>query len=224
MQNQLGQEVWSNLAKASQKELCKSFRQYEIIHSESFTASISDYSEAGLGLCCVAEREIVKCFFEEFYQFLKQNSSNQQNRFEIGGVCLTPKSKYTLGKLPPLLACQWKTFKEKSLSWNLKPSRENLYQTKFFEDKVDESDRKLVKAFLNQWSHPLSKWLLTGEYAASKIDQIRLLRNRMPHPVDLYLWQFKKLWRLLIGGDQTKGILQEIYEPETTKQIIKLYS
>ena len=70
---------------------------------------------------------------------------------------------------------------------------------------------------MQQWKHPLSGWLSQGHKAASKIAQIKLLRNRASHAQTvhvetvLYLWQFKLLWFLLVGSKTELGVLQEIY-------------
>ena len=216
LKTQLDEQTWLSITKSSRKELCDSYRQYQLIHSESFTASLSDYSVAGLGLCLVAEREILSPFFKKFYLFLKNSrSSNSELNpvFEVGGLTLKSKAKYTLGNLPPLLSFEWDNFSREALDYQTKPRGNCMYQTVFFGEKVSTSDRKLVKNFLRQWQHPLANWLLRGDLAASKIDQIRQLRNRATHHEDiLCLWQFERLWLLVMGGKKYPGILREIYQ------------
>ncbi len=89
----------------------------------------------------------------------------------------------------------------------------HLYHTVFFGNKVSDNERKIVDQFLQQWQHPLSKWLAKGEAAASVVDQIRQLRNRVPHPEHvLYRWQFQRLQAIMLGGMREPGILKEIYD------------
>ncbi len=214
--DKIGNSVWHCLAHASRKELCDSYRQYKLVNAESFTAEITDYSLAAMGLSLVAEREIMNPFCKSFYQFLlhNQNASNQisERKFEVGGVVFKQRGKYTLGSLPCLLSEQWETYRRDALDMENCPQSPLLYQRMYWGTEVSDRDRQLVKQFLQKWQHPLSKWLAQGETAASLIDQISDLRNRAAHhePI-LYLWQFKTLWLMMIGGKTKKGILKQIY-------------
>lgn len=63
----LSNEVWRCVHPSSRRELCHSYRNYQLIKSEEFTAEVADYSLAGLGLGVVVEREIITPFFKELY-------------------------------------------------------------------------------------------------------------------------------------------------------------
>lgn len=214
--DKLGNSVWNRLAHASRKELCHAYRQYKLVNAESFTAEITDYSLAAMGLGLVAERELMNPFCKSFYQFLinNQNVNNQiaERKFEVGGVVFKQRGKYTLGSLPCLLSEQWETYRRDALDMENCPHSPLLYQRVSWRTEVSDRDRQMVKQFLQKWQHPLSKWLAQGETAASLIDQISDLRNRAAHhePI-LYLWQFKTLWLIMVGGKTKKGILKEIY-------------
>ncbi|OCQ92150.1 hypothetical protein BCD67_19575 [Oscillatoriales cyanobacterium USR001] len=213
----LSDSVWFHLQQGSQKDLCFADRNYEIINSEKFTSQISDYSEAGLRLGFVIEREIVRPFFKSLYQYLLINNNKSYNflanpNFEIGGVIVSSKGKYTMGSLPQLLSVQWTTFKDKSLNQAQLP-KDELYQTVFFGNQINQADRYLLGIFLQQWQHPLSSWLREAEIAASKIDQINKLRNIAAHGENyFYEWQFNILRLLVVGGKKQRGVLQEIYD------------
>lgn len=218
----LGESVWQFLHPSSRKELCHAYRNYQLIKSEEFTGQVADYSVAGLGLGVVAEREIVTPFFKELYNFL-HNNNNQSNReasitFEVGGIVVRLNGKYTLGDLPPLISIQWETFIENILEQKGLSSKNELYRTAFGGTYVSQTDRQIIKRFLQQWQHPLSKWLENEQLAASTVDQIRKLRNLVAHSEPMYLWQFKMLWSLLIGRKTSRGVLQEIYGSSNTVQ------
>ncbi|MEM9540107.1 MAG: hypothetical protein AAGA60_11490 [Cyanobacteria bacterium P01_E01_bin.42] len=215
VQDKIGDRAWSNLTRFSQKKLCDSYIRYHSILN-SFTVLQDDYSEAGLGLCLVAERELLDPFFKNIYRFLVREYpelENEYRAFEIGGVTIKKqRGKYTLGHLPVLLSLQWDTFKKDALAQSDRPRDEGMYHTVFFGNCVSDSDRQIVRKFLQQWEHPLATWMRSAEKAASAIDQIRQLRNRIPHHEDiLYRWQFERFWCLLLGGRTKKGILEEIF-------------
>ncbi len=212
--SKLGNSVWESLHPSSQRELCHAYRNYLLIKSDNFTGQIADYKTAGHPLGIVAEREIVAPFFKELYQFLYTNSTQINvlaNTFEIGGITLRLCGEYTLGNLPILLSSQWETFTKNGLKQINVFNYNNLYCTVNYSNKVSEADRELIKQFLQQWQHPLSQWMDKGEIAASRIDQIRKLRNIADHPGTMYLWQFDMSWSLLIGSKNQQGVLQEIY-------------
>jgi len=227
----LGDEVWRCLHPSSHRDLCKAYRNYKLNKTEKFTAHVADYSDAGHLLGLVAEREIVAPFFRKLYEFLS-NSNNQVNlstgiTFECGGVNLSSNSRYTLGNLRGLISNQWDTFTDNVLEQEDIISTTRLYRRVFCYN-VSQADRQLIRQFLYQWRHPLSRWLTQGQVAASIIDQIRQLRNRASHAETtcntiqveavLYLWQFKVLRALLIGSKTQRGVLQEIYGSSNTVQ------
>lgn len=215
VKNKIGEFSWSQLTRFSQKKLCDSYSRYQaILHS--FTVLQDDYSEAGLGLCLVAERELLDPFFKNIYRFLSREYlelENEYHSFELGGITIKKqRGKYTLGNLPALLSLQWETFKKEALAQSDRPRDDWMYQTVFFGNHVSDRDRHIIRKFLQQWEHPLARWMLSAEKAASAIDQIRQLRNRIPHHEDiLYRWQFERFWCLLLGGRTKKGILEEIF-------------
>ena len=138
--------------------------------------------------------------------------------FEIGGITLRSKRKYTLEDLPALISVEWNTYIDSILEQvNIVPES-NLFRTVFCCDNVSQTERQLIQQFLQQWQNPLSKWLSQGQLAASMIDQIRKLRNRAPHPEPMYLWQFNILRSLIVGNKNQKGVLQEIYGSSNTIQ------
>jgi len=215
IRSHLTDSVWFHLQQGSQKDLCFADRNYKIINSEKFTSKISDYSEAGIRLGFVIEREIIRPFFKSLYQYLLTNKKAQNSvanpSFEIGGVVVNSKGKYTMGSLPPLLSVQWTTFKDKSLNQAQSP-KDDLYQNVFFGTQISQTDRHSLAIFLQQWQHPLSYWLRQGEIAAAKIDQINKLRNIAAHGENsLYEWQFNVLRLLVVGSKKKRGVLQEIY-------------
>lgn len=217
----LSNEVWRCLHPSSRRELCHTYRNYQLIKSDDFTGQVADYSTAGHPLGIVAEREILAPFFKELYQFFYTNSAQinvSANTFEIGGVTLRSKGKYTLGDLPALISLEWNTYIDSVLEQaNIFPES-RLFRTVFCSDNVTQTERQLIQQFLQQWQHPLSKWLSQGQLAASMIDQIRKLRNRVTHPDVMYLWQFNILGSLLVGSKNQKGVLQEIYANSNTLQ------
>lgn len=138
--------------------------------------------------------------------------------FEIGGVTLRSKGKYTLGDLPALISVEWDTYIDSVLEQaNIIPES-RLVRTVFCSDNVSQTERQLIQQFLQQWQHPLSKWLFQGQLAASMIDQVRKLRNRVTHAYPMHLWQFNILRSLLVGSKNQQGILQEIYASSNTVQ------
>jgi single-stranded-DNA-specific exonuclease len=205
---QLGDSVWKSLNPHSQKDLASALKHHNLIQSEAFTASIADYSEAGLRLGFAIEREVIQPFFRQLHQFLLNNGGSD----EIGGVTLRPRKRYTLGMLPPLLSPQWYSFRESFLSSCSQLPEEDFYCTVKF-DSVNQTDRNRVNAFLNQWDHAVARWLLKHKVAAaSAIDQVNKLRNIAAHAESsLYQWQYDLLQVLVLGGETQFGIFQDIY-------------
>ncbi len=230
VKTKLGESVWSYLHPSSRRDLCSAYKNYLLIKSEKFTAQVADYSEAGRSLGIVAEREIVAPFFADLYHFVsgenkpatllasvpcegdKGRSNYSAHQLSFGSIPLKSKGEYTLGDLPALLSTQWETFIKNALDQEDCLPEDKLYRTVFMGNQVSQTDRQLIQQFYQEWQHPLSRWLAKGQASASAIDKIRQLRNRASHaePI-LYLWQFKELWSLVVGGKKTRGVLQEIY-------------
>ena len=146
-------------------------------------------------------------------QLLVKNSTRERQTFQVGGITIKVRGKYTLGSLPILLSWQWESLRQEILAFkDYPPAGVRKYQTVFFGNKISNSDYQLVKTFLKQWQHPLGRWLLKGEEPASIIDEIRQLRNRVTHHENVfYLWQFEQLRSLIIGNKSRRGILRKIY-------------
>ena len=215
IRTELGETVWPSLHPASQRDLCNAYKYYHLIKSDDFDSQVTDYSTPGHLLGIVAEREIIFPFFKHLYQFVS-TSRNQVNfligtPYEVAGITLKSKGKHTLGDLPVLLSTQWETFIDDVLEQEQCLPESKLYRTVFFGNRVSQTDRQLLKQFFQQWQHPLSMWLSQGQVAASTIDCIRQLRNIAGHPVPMYHWQFKTLWKLLLGSQTYPGVLPEIY-------------
>ena len=204
----LGDSVWRHLHPSSRRELCDAYRNYILIKSEQFTAQFADYSGAGHPLGTVAEREVVAPFFKGLYQFL----STDDQAIEVGGIMLKLRRRYTLGDLPALLSSQWDTFIDHVLEQEDCSLDKDSYRKVFCNGKINQNDRQRLQQFIQQWQHPLSKWLAKEQVAASTIDQIRKLRNIADHTDPMYLWQFRELWSLVVGWRTRRGLLQEIYD------------
>lgn len=209
VKNQLGETAWRQLHKRSQRDLCTAQKNYVMIHSEGFTSQLADYSEAGLRLGFVAEREIVQPFFRALYDFLLVNGGP-----EIGGLRLGPKKKYTLGMLPPLLADQWYSLRDEILKHRSQVPEDDWYCSASTGTQINRSDHRLVQQFLQDWQHPVANWLAaSGVTAASTMDQINKLRNTAAHAESfLYAWQFELLRSLVLGSPEKAGIFQQIYD------------
>jgi len=221
----LGDAVWNQLQPLTQKDLCFAWKHYGTSRSQGVDAQIADYSEAGLRLSFAIEREIIQPFFTHFYEFLltpPRGNGWGNTTFEVGGMALKAKGKYTLGCLPALLSTQWETFRDNILKQATPMPAEELYYTVFFGNQVSQVDRHLIAGFLQQWQHPLSQWLATGEAAASVIDQINKLRNIAAHAEHfLYEWQFKVLRLLIVGNKTRQGVLQDIYQQRGDEGVMR---
>ncbi|MBD2100664.1 hypothetical protein [Leptolyngbya sp. FACHB-261] len=215
VRTKLGELTWNSISSSSQQDLCTAYEHYKLIGAKNF---IDDYTEAGLRLGFVIETEIVSPFFAKLYQFLATgggNASYGNSFFELGGLTLKPNQEYTLGMLPRLLSNQWETYRSDALEQCSPPDKNKLHRTIVLRDALNHADSQQIKRFLRQWQHPLAQWLGLGEVAASTLDQITKLRNRAAHPVPLYLWQFKKLWFLVVGGKTRRGLLGDIYDRQS---------
>jgi single-stranded DNA-specific DHH superfamily exonuclease len=203
----LGDGVWSRLDQRSQKDLLAAYKQYYAIQADPAIATPPDYSDLSLRLCSVMEREVIQPFFKQTHQFLLSNGA----RNEIAGIPLRARKKYTLGMLPPLLAEQWQTFNDDALNSHDAPVTDDLYCT--LTGSVSEDDRQSVEMVLQQWDHPLARWLRSHDDIASAIAQIdKLLSVAADAESCLYEWQFERLQALVMGSERQPGILREIYE------------
>jgi single-stranded-DNA-specific exonuclease len=205
---QFGVNRWLKLNPHSQKDLVTAFKHWMRIQAE-VELEYPDYSEAGLRLGFVVEREIVQPFFKQLHSYLLNHGGTD----EIGGVTLRARKKYTLGMLPPLLSAQWMSFRETALTGDRLTSEETLYCSIQF-DTVNQKDRNTIANFLDQWQHPVAQWLQSQPIeAASAIDQINKLRNIAAHAESpLWEWQYDLLQALVMGNDAHRGIFQEIYQ------------
>ena len=213
----LGELVWNSLDSRSQKDLIAAYKKYALIQAsldvDSSPDAALDYSDVGLRLCSVIEREVIQPFFKELHQFLLAAGEP----CEIGGVSLRARKKYTLGMLPPLLAAEWQSFQEEALNGD---GTDELYSL-ITAVQVDSADRETVQIFLAQWEHPLARWLDCPDLqtVASTLAQIdRLLTLAADAESQLCDWQFQHLQRLIMGvdmgvtmGTESVGLLHQIY-------------
>ncbi|WP_316431676.1 DHH family phosphoesterase [Leptolyngbya sp. NK1-12] len=205
-------EVWNRLDSRSQKDLTAAYKKLAALQTESIAEDIADgenpidYSDVGLRLCSVIEREVVQPCFKTLHQFLLEHDEP----CEIGGVTLRARKKYTVGMLPPLLAAEWQTFQEDALTGRTRLTADNLY-TSVTANSVEPADRDTIQIFLSQWEHPLAIWLQSSN-AASAIAQIdRLLTIAADAENLLYEWQLELLETLILGNATQLGILDQIY-------------
>jgi single-stranded-DNA-specific exonuclease len=205
---QFGSNRWLKLNPHSQRDLVTAFKHQIAIQNEPISDR-SDYSEAGLRLGFVVEREVIQPFFKHLHQYLLNHGGTD----EIGGVTLRARKKYTLGMLPPLLTVQWYSFREVVLKGDRPEPDEERYCSIQF-DTVNQKDRTTVQNFLDQWQHPIAEWIVQQPVgAASAIDQINKLRNIAAHADSpLRDWQYDLLQALVMGSDSQRGIFQEIYQ------------
>lgn len=207
LKRELG-EVWDCLDPRSQKDLVAAYKKKITLQSDSVEALQVDYSDVGLRLCSVIERELIQPFFKEIHQFLL----HKHGVCEIGGVSLRARKKYTLGMLPPLLADCWNSLQEDALNKETELAEAMLYAA-VEAVHVDPSDRATVQAFLGQWKHALASWLRSQAIdAASAIAQIdKLLSIAADAESPLCETHFELLHRLILGSAQQPGILRQIY-------------
>jgi len=200
--------VWFCLQPASQKDLQAAYKNDYLIQTSGADSNIADYSEAGIRLSFAIEREVLKPFFHDLYQYLLGNGVS-----EIGGISLGPGHKYTLGMMPPLLADQWRSFRSGQLSERMKPES-GVTMVKVKENgRVSGRDRTHLQNFLAQWEHPMAPCLSTkGRQAASSLDQISKLRNISAHAESfLYRWQYELLHQLVAGKAGKGGLLRQLF-------------
>jgi single-stranded-DNA-specific exonuclease len=197
---ELGTTVWQRLDSRSQKDLIAAYKKQAEASTEP-----SNYSDAGLRLCSVIEREVVQPFFKELHQFLLEHNEP----CEIGGITLRARKKYTLGMLPPLLAAEWQSFQDEMLTQETVKDATLLYTTVV--TSLEPDDQGTIQVFLAQWEHTLAFWLQSPSAASllAQVDKLLTLAADAENP--LYEWQFQHLHQLIIGTYLSRGILEQIY-------------
>ena len=203
----VGDKIWYCLSKPSQKDLYNAYKHQALIAADGEDNPLADYSEAGLRLGFVVEREVLQPFFADLYRFVLE-----QGITELGGVALGPQGKYTLGMLPPLLAESWKTLRDGVLKQASRPAKP--YST-HKSTALGRADRERLAAFLAQWDHPGAAWMAApGGAAASWIDQISRLRNLAAHAESPLLpWHYALLRDRVLGSTEQPGLIQKMYGP-----------
>lgn len=203
----VGDTVWFCLQSQSQTDLYAAYKQAALTRTEATDDQLADYSEAGLRLGFVAEREVVQPLFEDLYDFLIHHGGP-----ELGGIQFSPGKNYTLGMVASLLASQWSSLKSQALASANRPAQDTLYFTAQAKQPLSRRDRDRFQQFLAQWEHPMGQWLShSPETVASTLDQLSKLRNLSAHATaSLYLWAYTLMHNLIVGDEQP-GIFQQIY-------------
>lgn len=206
----IGNTVWYCLQDKSRKNLYMAYKYAALVMADaSSNPTQADYSDAGLRLGLVVEREVVQPFFADLYDYLVTRGDPV-----IGGFTLSSYHKYTLDLLPPLLADQWVTLQDSSLQQAVPVSDGALYGTGARQVPLNERDRTLLDQFLKQWEHPLAQWINRDHQAAAsyldQISQLYQLANHANH--QLYEWQFTLLKQKVMGNDQEQGLFRQIYD------------
>lgn len=204
----LGDRVWFCIQSDSQKDFCAAYRHAHMLQSDGADPDIADYSEAGLRLSFVVEREVLQPFFTDLYDFIRLEGMS-----EMGGIELGPHRRYTLGMMPALLADQWRTLRREALTQSTAVADKQLYRTFKSSHGVSARERELLTEFFEQWEHPMSACFQEkGKQAAASLDQISRLRNIAAHGESfLYEWQYVLLRKLVVGGANRRGLFREIY-------------
>jgi single-stranded-DNA-specific exonuclease len=211
----IGDSVWFCLQAASQKDLQAAYRNYQTSYAAG-PVHIADYSEAGIRLSAVVEREVLMPFFGDLYDFLRGFSIT-----EVGGLSLGANRQYSLDRLPPLLADQWRSFSPEQLALRFpgkaSPSLTAEESVKVIQVrapiKISDDDRALITQFLSQWEHPMAGcFSQKGRQAASSLDQISKLCAIAAHKEQfLYQWQYELLYQLITGKQGKGGLLRQIF-------------
>lgn len=222
LKSQLGDAAWSCLDPRSQKDLGAAYTNHQHLRSESFTAQLVDYSEAGLRLGFAVEREVVQPFFRALHDHLRHSSTSNTDMGDsdtwdgtLNGINLGPRQKYSLAMLPPLISPQWRSFQDGVLHQSQPVAEADLYHLVLPQQQVSQGDRHTIGQFLTTWEHPLAAWLShAAAVAAATIAQISQLRHIAASSDSvLYEWQYERLHQLVVGGDRQPGIFRDIYAP-----------
>ena len=204
----VGDTVWFCLQSQSQKDLYAAYKYAALSASESTDSRRADYSEAGLRLGFVAEREVIQPLFDDLYAFLVHHGGP-----ELGGIQFGPGRKYTLGMAAPLIADQWQSLRSQALKATIHRGNGEEYFTAQAKQPLNRRDRALLNEFLEAWEHPMGQWFSTQpEDVASTLDQISKLRNLSAHATyPLLRWAFELMRDLVVGNQNQRGLLRHIY-------------
>jgi len=204
----IGDKVWYCLQTKSQKDLYAAYKHVALNEADGTDVQTADYSEAGLRLGFVVEREVIQPCFDDLYTFLLSNGGS-----ELGGVQFGPGRRYTLGMAAPLLAEEWVSVRANALKNRSRPEDDSLYFTANSRQNMNRSDRALLADFFEQWEHPMSQWLSNNpEEVATYLDQISKFRNLAAHASSpLSVWAFELMRELVVGSDRQVGLFQHIY-------------
>lgn len=200
--------VWFCLQRASQKDLLAAYQNYQRIYTDGPDTHVEDYSEAGIRLSAVVNREVLMPFFEALQVFLAAGGTDQ-----IGGIRLSAVSAYRLEMLPPLLADQWRTFSAGQLAKRSLSKKGVSMVPVSAPDAVSAGDRDLLQHFFSQWEHPMVTCLSTkSRQAASSLDQISQLHSIAAQLERcLYRWQYELLHQLIAGKAGKGGLLRQVF-------------
>jgi len=204
----VGDKIWYCLQPQSQKDLYAAYKHVALTAADGSEEPSADYSEAGVRLGLVVEREVVSPYLDDLYAFLQSTG-----RSEIGGVSLGKGRPAALGKVAALLATAWTSLRSPALNTPQPPPPDQLYDTVKARQRLSQGDRTLLAEFLEQWEHPMSRWFQTApEEVAAYVDQIGQFRDRAAQAsAPLYLWAFEHMRNLIVGGGQTPGLFNQIY-------------
>ncbi|MEM1308542.1 MAG: single-stranded-DNA-specific exonuclease RecJ, partial [Cyanobacteria bacterium P01_H01_bin.153] len=204
-------QIWYCLQTQSQRDLYAAYKHVALYGADVTDMPAADYSEAGLRLGFVVEREVIQPCFEDLHAFLLQSG-----RSELGAVQFGPGRQYPLGLAAPLLAATWTTVRSPVLATLMSPSDDQLYCTAKSSQALSRSDRALLASFFDQWEHPMSQWCqANAEEVATYLDQISKFRDQAAHATaPLYLWAFERMRDRVVGSEQSPGLFQRIYNPQ----------
>ncbi|MBE7382177.1 MAG: single-stranded-DNA-specific exonuclease RecJ [Leptolyngbya sp. SIO1E4] len=204
----VGDTVWFCLQTQSQKDLYAAYKHAALSTTQGTDARFADYSEAGLRLGFVTEREVIQPLFEDLYSFLIHNGGP-----ELGGIQFDPGRQYTLGMAAPLIADQWQSVRSQALKSTTYPGDQEIYFTARAKQPLSLGDRALLEEFFEQWEHPMGQWFSNHpEAVASTLDQISKFRNLSAHATSpLYVWTFDLMREQVVGSEHQRGLFQHIY-------------
>ena len=204
----VGDKIWYYLQTQSQKDLYAAYKQVTLKAADGTDIQVADYSEAGVRLARVVEREVIQPCFNDLCTFWVSQGSP-----EFSGLQLAPGRNYSLAMAVPLWAETWTTVRSPALKTPQAPTDSQLYVTAQPSQPLSHRDRALLAAFLAQWEHPMSQWFQSdGEAVATTLDQIsqfHQLATQVTAP--LYLWAFEKMRDRVVGSPQNPGLFQRIY-------------
>lgn len=208
----VGDKIWYCLQPESQKDLYAAHKHVALTATSRSDLQLADYSKAGIRLGLTVNREIIQPWFEDLAAFLAQKGGSQ-----LGGITFASGRRYPTSMAAPLLANQWTSVRSQSLIEKTYPGDDRVYFTTRPKQKLSRGDRTLFSDFLEQWEHPVGQWLRTQpKEAATYLDQIGQFHAHATHKSHpLHLWAFDRMQQLAIGGEQTGGIFQNVYEADS---------